>query len=82
MLGALNGMSLELGHRAVQSANTDEVSILVLDASEIDVVGGRLEEFESFEGAKINKDKSVWLLLDTGVAAHRPTVHLGDGMTD
>lgn len=46
------------------STYADDVSVIVLDTKQINVIGTTLSEYEAVTGAKINQ-KSVGLQLDT-----------------
>jgi hypothetical protein len=64
-LEVLRGIPFELGRGRAVSAYADDVTVMVSDTKEIEVVGTTLKEYELLTGAKINQDKSVGLQLGT-----------------
>lgn len=46
-------------------AYADGITVMILDISEVEMVGSILEEYESVAQAKINAEKSVDLQLGT-----------------
>jgi hypothetical protein len=60
-----SGIPRELGCGRFTSAYADDVTVIVSDISEIEVIGTTLREYEAVTGAKINHEKSVGLQLGT-----------------
>ena len=50
----LRGIPLELGRGRAVSAYADDVTVMVSDTTEVEVVGTVLKEYEAVTGAKIN----------------------------